>query len=291
MELGRIGVWTFLDALPPREAAALARKIEAWGYSALWIPEAVGADPFVMHTWLAAHTERIVLATGIANIYARDAMTMRAARDSLGAVSGGRFLLGLGVSHAPMVTAIRGHEYGKPVATMRAYLEALEKALYQGPSPPEPVPVVLAALRPKMLALAAERARGAHPYNVTPEHTARARDILGPKAWLCPDQKVLLETDPSVARQVARAQLGVYLSLPNYQNNWKWQGFDDTDFGDGGSDRLIDAMVAWGDEDAIRARVKAHHDAGADHVCIQPLRPDGGPGPDPRVLEALAPTG
>lgn len=291
MEIGRLGVWTFLDALPPGEAVEFARKIESWGYSALWIPEAVGADPFVTHTWLAAHTERIVLATGIANIYARDAMTMRAARDTLGAVSGGRFLLGLGVSHAPMVTAIRGHEYGKPVATMRAYLETLEKAIYRGQAPPEPVPVVLAALRPKMLALAAECAQGAHPYNVTPEHTARAREILGPKAWLCPDQKVLLETDPSKARQAARAQLGVYLSLPNYQNNWKWLGFDDADFADGGSDRLIDALVAWGDEEAIRARVRAHHDAGADHVCIQPLRPDGGPGPDPRVLEALAPRG
>lgn len=289
VEIGRLGVWTWLDALPPDEAAEVARRIEGWGYSALWIPEAVGADPFVMHAWLAAHTQRLVLATGIANIYARDAMTMRAARDTLGAVSRGRFLLGLGVSHAPMVAGLRGHEYGRPVASMRAYLEQLEKAVYRGQAPPEPVPVVLAALRPKMLALAAECARGAHPYNVTPEHTARARGLLGPDVWLCPEQKVMLERDPSRARQAARTQLGVYLSLPNYQNNWKWLGFDEADFADGGSDRLVDALVAWGDEETLRARVKAHHDAGADHVCIQALRPDGEPGPDLRALEALAP--
>ena len=288
MELGRLGVWTFLDALPP-EAAEFARKIEGWGYSALWIPEAVGADPFVTHTWLAAHTDRIVLATGIANIYARDAMTMRAARDALGAVSGGRFLLGIGVSHAPMVTAIRGHEYGKPVATMRAYLEAMEKAPFVGPAPKEEAPIVLAALRPKMLGLAAKRARGAHPYFVPPEHTARAREILGPGPWLCPEQMVLLETDPSKAREVARKNSQIYLGLPNYQNNLKWLGYDDSDFENGGSDRLIDAIVAWGDEKAIAARIQAHRDAGADHVCIQALRPDGAMGPDLRILEALAP--
>jgi probable F420-dependent oxidoreductase len=291
MDIGRLGVWTWVDSLAPQEAAEIARKIEGWGYSALWIPEAVGADPFVTHTWLAAHTERLILATGIANIYARDAMTMRAARDSLGAISGGRFLLGLGVSHAPMVAGLRGHEYGKPVATMRAYLETLEKAIYAGPQPPEPVPVVLAALRPRMLALAAECAQGAHPYNVTPEHTARAREILGPKTWLCPDQKVMLQTDASAAREAIRANLGVYMSLPNYQNNWRWLGFEESDFADGGSDRLIDALVAWGDEEALRARVKAHHDAGADHVCVQPLKPDGSPGPDLRALEVLAPSG
>ena len=149
--------------------------------------------------------------------------------------------------------------------------------------------MVLAALRPKMLALAAESTRGAHPYNVTPEHTARAREILGPDAWLCPDQKVILETDASLARAAARQNLGGYLSLPNYQNNWKWLGFEDSDFADGGSDRLIDALVVWGNEETIRERIRAHHDAGATHVCIQPLRPDGTPGPDLRALEALAP--
>ncbi len=287
--IGRLGVWTWVDGMAPEEAAAFARRLEDWGYSALWIPEAVGANPFAVHGWLAAHTERLVLATGIASIYARDAMAMRAARDTLAALSGGRFLLGLGVSHAPMVSGLRGHEYGKPVSTMRAYLEAMEKCVYTGPAPPEPAPVVLAALRPKMLALSSESTRGAHPYNVTPEHTARAREILGPDAWLCPEQKVLLETDPSTARATARTALRFYMDLPNYRNNWKWLGFDDADLADGGSDRLIDALVAWGDEKALAERIKAHHDAGADHVCIQAIPPDGSPGADERVLEALAP--
>ncbi len=288
MEIGRLGVWSFLEPLPGAEAAAFARKLEGWGYSALWMPEAVGRNPLALIGFLAAHTGRLVLATGIANIYARDPMSMRAGLETLAELSGGRFLLGLGVSHAPMVSGLRGHVYGKPVASMRAYLDAVEKALYQGPTAKEK-PIVLAALRPAMLRLAAERTRGAHPYNVTPEHTARARAILGPGPWLCTEQKVLLESDAGRARQVARKQLQFYLSLPNYQNCWRWLGFGDADFADGGSDRLIDALVAWGDEAAIRARIRAHHDAGADHVCIQALRPDGTLGPHLELLERLAP--
>lgn len=289
MQLGRLGVWTWLDSFSGPHAAAFARRVEAWGYSALWLPEAVGRDPFATLAFLSAHTERLVLATGIANIYARDPMTMRANRETLADLSGGRFVLGLGVSHAPMVTSLRGHEYGKPVTSMRRYLEAMEKAVYAGPAPKESAPILLAALRPKMLELAAERARGAHPYLVPPEHTARARAILGGTAWLCPEQKVLLESDPLRARSVARKALQIYLSLPNYQNNLKWLGFTDEDIAGGGSDRLVDALVAWGDERAIRARVQEHLDAGADHVCIQPLRPDGEMGPDTAILEALAP--
>jgi len=152
---------------------------------------------------------------------------------------------------------------------MRGYLDAMEKAVYTGPKPAEETPIVIAALRPKMLALAAERTAGAHPYNVTPEHTARARKILGSGPTLAPEQMVLLETSPSKAREVARKNLAIYLTLPNYANNWRWLGFGDADFASGGSDRLIDAIVAWGDEKAIAARVKAHFDAGADHVCIQ----------------------
>ena len=287
--LGRLGVWTWLDMLPAPKAAELARQVEAWGYSALWFPEAVGRDPFSIISWLAASTKRLVFATGIANIYARDAVTMRAIQQTVGELSGNRFVLGLGVSHAPMVAGMRGHVYGKPVATMRAYLEAMEKALYVGPAPSEETPVVIAALRPNMLRLAAERCAGAHPYNVTPEHTARAREILGAGPTLAPEQMVLRETDPAKARAIARKNLTIYLGLPNYQNNWKWLGFEDADFANGGSDRLIDAVVAWGDEKAIGARIQAHFDAGADHVCIQTFRPDGEPGPDLRLLEALAP--
>jgi probable F420-dependent oxidoreductase len=291
MELGRLGVWTFLDLMSAVEAATFAQRIESLGYSTLWIPEAIGRDPFTFLGYLAARTERLQLATGIANIYARDAMTMRAAQQTLAELSGGRFVLGLGVSHAHLVSGVRGHEYRKPVPAMREYLAAMCGALYRGVEPASEAPVVLAALRPAMLRLAREQARGAHPYFTTPEHTARARELLGPDAWLAPEQMVLLDTDAGRARATARANMQIYLGLPNYQNNLKWLGFTDADIADGGSDRLVDAIVAWGDADAIAARVRAHHDAGADHVCIQPLRPDGVPGPDLRILDALAPAG
>jgi len=291
MQIGRLGVWTHIDSFPAPEAAEFAQRIESWGYSALWVPEAVGRDPFCFLAYLAANTRTLLLATGIANIYARDAMSMRAAQKTLAELSGGRLVLGLGVSHEHLVSRVRGHAYQKPVATMRSYLEAIEKALYMGPQPKEDAPILLAALRPKMLALAAQKARGAHPYFVPPEHTARAREILGRGPWLCPEQMVLLETSPSKAREIARRNMAIYTGLPNYQNNLRELGFSDADFADRGSDRLVDATVAWGDEKAIAARIQAHHDAGADHVCIQPFRPDGQPGPDLRLLEALAPRG
>jgi probable F420-dependent oxidoreductase len=288
MELGRLGVWTFLDAMSAGDAAACARRIEQLGYSALWIPEAVGRDPFTFLAYLAARTERLRLATGIANIYARDPMAMRAAQQTLAELSGGRFVLGLGVSHHHLVTGLRGHEYRKPVAAMREYLDAMRGALFRAAGPTHEPPIVLAALRPAMLRLARDHAGGAHPYFVPPEHTAKARAILGPDRWLAPEQMVLLETDPTTARTVARANMQIYLGLPNYQNNLRWLGFEERDWSDGGSDRLVDAIVAWGDANAIRGRIRAHHDAGADHVCIQPLRPDGQPGPDLHALEALA---
>ena len=290
MERGRLGVWTFLDLMSAEEAAGFVRQVEALGYSTLWLPEAIGRDPFTFLGYLAARTERLQFATGIANIYARDPMTMRAIQQTMAELSGGRFVLGLGVSHSHLVTGVRGHEYKKPIPAMREYLTAMQGALYRAVEPASEAPIVLAALRPAMLRLAREQARGAHPYFVTPEHTKRAREILGPGAWLAPEQKVLLDTDPARARATARATMQIYLGLPNYQNNLKWLGFEDADLADGGSDRLVDAIVAWGDEAAIAARIKAHHDAGADHVCIQPLRADGIPGPDLRVLEALAPS-
>jgi probable F420-dependent oxidoreductase len=288
-EIGRLGVWSWLDVFSAPEAADFARKLEDWGYSALWIPEAVGRDPFSFIAYLAARTSKLVLATGIANIYARDAMTLKAIHKTLSELAPDRFVLGLGVSHEHLVSRVRGHAYQKPLAAMRRHLDALESALYMGKEPKEDAPIVLAALRDKMLALAAERTRGAHPYFVPPEHTRHAREVMGPDAWLCPEQMVLRERNPSVARAVARANMRVYVGLPNYQNNLRRLGFGDADFADGGSDRLVDAIVAWGDEKAIAERVKAHHDAGADHVCIQPFRPDGQPGPDLALLEALAP--
>jgi probable F420-dependent oxidoreductase len=289
MDFGRLGVWASLDGLPAEEAAEVTARIGAWGYRTLWMPEAVARDPFALIAWLLARTEGIGFCTGIANIYARDAMTMRAIQQTLGELAPGRVAIGLGVSHAPLVTGVRGHEYKKPVATMAAYLDAMEKAVYMGPRPPQEVPLVIAALRPKMLELAAARTRGAHPYLVPPEHTARAREILGKRALLLPEQMVMLESDAGKARAAARDALGLYLRLPNYQNNLKWLGYQDAEFEGGGSDRLVDAIVAWGDEAAISRRVQAHFDAGADHVCIQPLRSDRQLRPDLRVLEALAP--
>ena len=288
-EIGRLGVWTWLDGYTAPETAAFAQQIEEWGYSALWIPEAVGRDPFPLIGYLAASTTKLVFATGIANIYARDALTGKALLKTCAELAPGRFVLGLGVSHGHLVAGVRGHEYKKPLSTMRAYLDAVDEALYMGKEPEVEAPIVLAALKDKMLGLAAERTRGAHPYFVPPEHTARAREVMGPDAWLCPEQMVLLETDASRAREVARANMKTYIRLPNYQNNLRQFGYTDEDFADGGSDRLVDAIVAWGDEKTIWERIQAHYDAGANHVCIQPFQVDGA-GPDLRLLEAYAPS-
>jgi len=286
---GGLGVWTWLDGMNAKESARFAGKLEAWGYSALWLPEAVGRDPFALIAFLAAQTRELVFATGIANIYARDGVALRALRETLGELTGGRFVLGLGVSHGHLVSGVRGHTYERPLARMRRALDDLESALYQGPRPKPPTPVVLAALRPGMLRLAAERAAGAHPYFVPPDHTARAREILGAEAFLAPEQMVMLETDPQKARAAARAAMQIYLGLPNYRNNLRWLGFAAEDLDGGGSDRLVDAIVAWGDEAHIAQRIQEHRQAGADHVCIQPLCSDGTPRPDERLLEALAP--
>lgn len=288
--LGSIGVWTFMDGMSGAEAASFARRVEQWGYGALWIPEAVGRDPFSFISFLASQTEKLVFATGIANIYARDAMSMNAIRHTLSELHPGRFMLGMGVSHAPLVADIRGHDYGRPVSTMRTYLEAMESSLFMSVPATEPAPIVLAALRTNMLKLAAEKTRGAHPYFVPPEHTARARETMGPDALLCPEQMVLLETDASTAREIARKHMATYIDLPNYRNNLKELDFSDEDFDNGGSDKLVDAIVAWGDEAAIRNRIQQHLDAGADHVCIQPFTNDGETGPNEELLELLAPS-
>jgi probable F420-dependent oxidoreductase len=218
-------------------------------------------------------------------------MAMANGQRGLNEQSDGRFLLGVGVSHRPMVQGMRGHTYGKPVSTMRAYLAGMRDAPYQAPVPREKPLTVVAALGPRMIALSAEAADGAHPYNTTPEHTAKARTILGPGKFLCPEVWVLLETDPAAARRAAREALSRYLQLENYVNSWRREGFGDDDLAGGGSERFLDAMVAWGDERAIRARVEEHWQAGADHVCIQPINAQGSRQfVDERILELLAPT-
>ena len=259
------------------------------GYSALWIPEAVGRDPFSIISYMAANTEKLVFATGIANIYARDPMSMNAIHKTVSELAPGRFVLGLGVSHAPLVSDIRGHHYQKPVSTMRSYLESMQNALYMGVSADEPAPIVLGALRENMLRLSAGKTRGAHPYFVPPAHTAWAREILGPDAWLCPEQMVLLETDADKARGIARTHMATYLGLDNYKNNLKQFGFEEADFTAGGSDKLVDAIFAWGDEHALRSRIQDHWDAGANHVCIQTFKDEVQRGPNLALLELLAP--
>jgi probable F420-dependent oxidoreductase len=287
MRLTNLGVWAATDGLSAAEAAAFAKRVEAWGYGALWTPEAVGREVFSASAWLLANTTRLVVASGIANIYARDSLATAAAQKGLNEQSGGRFLLGLGVSHIPLVQDMRQHEYGKPVATMRAYLEGMATAPYKSVAPDSPPKTVLAALGPKMLELAGERTDGAHPYNVPPEHTREAREILGPNKLLCVEQAAILETDSSQARAQARQFLGFYMGLPNYVNNWRRLGFSDPDFMGGGSDRLIDAVVVWGNEQAIRKRIEEHWQAGADHVCVQAIGAGGRP--DERLLDVLAP--
>lgn len=289
MELGKLGVWLSMDSMNAAACAAFAKRVEDWGYGALWMPESRGRNALVLSSWLLAHTQKLIVATGIANIYARDPMAMANGQRTLAEQSAGRFLLGVGVSHRPMVEGLRGHRYGRPVATMRAYLEAMREAPYQAVPPPETPPTVVAALGPRMMALSGELADGAHPYNTTPQHTAEARAILGPGKLLCPEVWVLRETDPATARGMARAALSHYLQLENYVNAWRGQGFSEADFDGGGSERFIDAIVAWGDETAIRARIQQHWDAGADHVCIQPIGPQGSRQLDESVLAMLAP--
>jgi probable F420-dependent oxidoreductase len=286
MRLTNLGVWAATDGLSAAAAAAFAKRVEAWGYGALWIPEAFGREVFSASAWLLANTSRLIVASGIANIYARDSFAAAAAQKGLSEQSGDRFLLGLGVSHIPLVQGVRKHEYGKPVATMQAYLEGMSAAVYKAVAPESPPQTVLAALGPKMLELAAELTDGAHPYNVSPEHTHEARAILGPNKLLCVEQGAVLDTDATRARGSARRFLELYLTLPNYVNNWRRLGFTDTDFAGGGSDRLIDSIVVWGDETAIRKRIEAHWQAGADHVCVQAIGADGLP--DERLLALLA---
>ena len=290
MTLGKLGVWQGLDGLSAKDALAFAQRTEARGYRVLWTPESRGRNVLVNAAWLLAGTTTLTIATGIANIYARDAMAAANAQRGLAEQSGNRFLLGLGVSHKPMVSDMRGHDYGKPVATMRAYLDAMRTAPYQAPMPSAPPKTVLAALGPRMLELAAELTDGAHPYCVPPEHIVEARRILGPGKLLAPEVMVLLEADPAKARATARAALAPYIAMDNYANNWRRLGFTDDDLAGGGSDRFVDANLAWGDEGAIRRRLQMYWDAGADHVCIQSIHPTGTRIEiDERIFDLLAP--
>jgi probable F420-dependent oxidoreductase len=286
--IGSLGVWFFTETMSAPEAAEFAQRVEALGYGALWLPETLGRDPFAHIAHLVDRTETLVFATGIANIHHRHPGAMMQAQRTLAEQSGNRFLLGMGVSHAPLVEGLRNLPYDKPLSTMRSYLEAMAASPYMAPAPTEEPATLLAALGPKMLELSAAAADGAHPYWSTPEHTRTARQILGPDKLLCVEQKVVLSEDAAGARKAARDALSMYSDLPNYRNNWLRLGFTEDDLDGGGSDRLVDGLVAWGDESAVRDRIAAHHDAGADHVCIQPLAVADGAGQvDWAALEAL----
>jgi probable F420-dependent oxidoreductase len=286
--LGTTGVWYFTDGMSAGQAADFAGRVEQLGYSALWLPDTIGRDPFAHIAWLASQTESLVFATGIASIFHRHPGAMAQVATTLAEQTAGRFVLGLGVSHAPMVAGLRGLDYSKPLSQMRTYLAAMDAAPYRGVGPAEKAPRVLAALGPKMLELSRDAADGAHPYCTTPEHTAEARAILGPDKLLCVEQKVVLATDPDHARTAANAALSIYAPYPNYRNNWIRLGFTDDEI-ERRDPRFVDAVVAWGDADAIRSRVQAHYDAGADHVCIQPLSTEGPMTLDWAALESLAP--
>ncbi len=286
--LGRVGVWLGSIGLVPAEPerSAIAR-IEQLGYRAAWFGEGPTNREALTHAGLLlAASDRLLVATGIANIWVRDATAAINGANTLNEAYQERFLLGLGVSHAPIVNS-RGHDYAKPLSAMRRYLDAIEQHSYTAPAAPHPSPVLLAALRPKMLELARERTVGAHPYFVPPSHTALAREILGPGPILAPEQVVVLESDATRARELGRQHMTGYLRLPNYVNNLRALGYDDADFAEGGSERLVDAIVAWGDEAAIAGRVREHLDAGADHVAVQAFAET----PDQALtqLERLAP--
>lgn len=284
--LGKVGVWTFeAERMPAPAAREFVRAIQSLGYAALWIPESLGSKEVFAHaSLLLAATERLVIASGIANMWARDAVAMANGARTLVDAYPDRFLLGVGVSHAPVVKT-RGQTYARPVEHMREYLDAMDAAPYTGPKVDPPR--VLAALGPRMLRLAGERALGAHPYFVPVEHTTEARKALGDGPLLVVEQAVVLSEDAATARATARRHMKRYLDLENYANNLRRLGWSDGDIVNNGSDRLVDAVVAWGGADAITARVAEHARRGADHICLQVIRVDPA-APPTRELEAIA---
>jgi len=284
MQLGRLGVWYSFDKLQPHQIPPFLKTVEALGYDTLWYPEARGFESLSIAGFALGQTARLKLGSSIASIYARDAFTARQGLYTLRNLYGDRFVLGLGVSHVPMVEKLRGHTYEKPVPAMRRYLDGITKDRDGA----EAWPIAIAALGPLMLKLAAEKTRGALPYNVTPEHTRQAKAILGPSKWLVVEQKVCVETDAAKARALGRNELARYMGLPNYRNNWLRIGFTEAELENGGSDRFIDAMVNWGDAATVKAKLKAHFDAGATHVCLQPVHAEGDTASRDAMLEALA---
>ena len=288
MNISGLGVFAFLDSMDGARSVEFARTVERLGYSVLWMVEGSGRDSLSHAAWILARTEALIVGTGAASIWARAASTMAAGARTAAELSGDRFILGIGTNNH-VSAAMRGLTYDRPVATMLDYLHCMKAATYNAPPPFAEVPVLLAAINPRMLTLAGSDAHGTLTYFVTPEHTARARQIVGAKRWVCTEQAVMLERNPEKARAAARSYMKVYLKIPAYLKNLRTLGFDDKDFCGSGSNRLVDAIVAWGDEAALHDRIEAHYEAGATHVCVLPLSSEGGMDPEMRALAALAP--
>jgi probable F420-dependent oxidoreductase len=270
MRLSGTGIWSgHMRYGDPGAIADAARELDELGYDAVWIPD-VGGDVLGSVESLLRSCPRMGVATGILNIWMHEPAEVAGRRAAWSDAWQRRFLLGLGVSHSVLIDHENPGRYAKPYSKMVEYLNSLDAAEVPFPADAR----VLAALRPKMLKLARDRAAGVHPYFVPPEHVARAREVVGGDALIAVELAVVIDRDPSTARETARRHTSTYVNLPNYTNNLREFDFGDEDFAERGSDRLVDAIVAWGDLDAIAKRVAAMHDAGADHVCIQVIRPD-----------------
>jgi probable F420-dependent oxidoreductase len=289
MEIGKLGVFCSMDAMPAPVSAAFCRRIEGLGYRVVRTQEAWGREPSAQGAYLLANTASLIYATGIANVWVRDPMTMAVAAKTVAEQAPDRFILGIGVSHRSLVENLRGHKYVKPFGYLSEYIPRMKSALYSAVAPKVEPPLVLAALHPKSLGLAAREAQGTHTVLCLPRHTKQARSLMGPHKWVCASVFAIFEQDAAKARARAREHLNFYVNQENYRRLLIAQGFTAEDLENRGSDRLIDAVVAWGSEDKIMDRINAQIDAGANHVCVMPLRSDSVPLPDERLLEALAP--
>ncbi|HZO82128.1 MAG TPA: TIGR03620 family F420-dependent LLM class oxidoreductase [Candidatus Binataceae bacterium] len=288
MELGKLGVFSYLDTLDAAQAAEFARALERMGYGALWFPETFGRDPFVCAAHVLGATEQLVAGAAVAIIWKRAAAAMAGAAHTIAEMFPDRFVLGMGVSGGPFMKR-HGLDYGRPLSAMREYLAAMRAAPYYGPRPGEEPPLMLAALRPKMLELAARETTGTITALMPPEAIARVRAALGPDTRICAQQVVMLESDAALARAAARKFLHFYLGSPTYHTHLRALGFTDNDLGGDGSDRLVDALVVWGDTAKLRRCLDDHLAAGANHVIVNAIGSTGGHRPDLRALEALAP--
>ncbi len=287
MKLGRLGAWYSTDKLTgPAQIREFVGTVERLNYDVLWYPESRGNESFAVAAFMLGATSKLKIGSSIASIYARDAFTSRRGMITLNQLYNDRFILGLGVSHPPMVEGLRGHVYEKPIPAMRTYLNGISK---DQPGS-EDWPVCVAALGPLMMKLSGQMTQGAIPYNTNPRHTAEAAKILGPNKWLAIEQKVTLETDPVKARALGRKELERYLTLDNYRNNFLRIGFTEADLANGGSDDFIDQMCLWGSADQVKANLRAHFAAGATHVAIQPVHTEGDIAARDNILTQLADT-